>query len=240
MSISYVIALGAFLLSAVGALIALWQAGVASRARADAQTANASAAAHEAAALKAAQDAATAATRSADEAKRTADAVRDVNLAAGHVEVRQTLQRTGGEWRTGTPKSARSTRNVPLMHRGLTADLRRLLLTHPESGNPDALFWPGRTHGSHAVDWSRPLDTGSFLRNYMRPALDRVGLPQMRLHDLRHTYASLMLAARFSAFEVSRFMGHASASTTSDLYGGLIPVDRTEQISRFEAFVAGG
>lgn len=163
--------------------------------------------------------------------------VRDVNLATGQIEVRQTLQRIGGEWRTGTPKSVRSSRNVPLMHRGLTADLRRLLLTHPETGNPDTLFWPGRTHGSHAVDWSRPLDTGSFLRNYMRPALDRVGLPRMRLNDLRHTYASLMLAAGFSAFEVSRFMGHASADTTTDIYGHLIPVDRAEQIDRFEAFV---
>lgn len=163
--------------------------------------------------------------------------VRDVNLAAGHVEVRQTLQRIGGEWRASTPKSTRSTRTGPLMHRALTTDLRRLLLAHPASGNPDALFWPGRTLGPHTVDWSRPPDTGSFLRTYMRPALEHVGLPRMRLHDLRHTYASLMLAAGFSAFEVSRWMGHASAATTTDICGHLIPVDRTEQISRFEAYV---
>lgn len=62
----------------------------------------------------------------------------------------------------------------------------------------------------------------------------------MRFHDLRHTLASLTLAAGFTAFEVSRCMGHASASTTTDVYGHLIPVDRTAQIDRFETFVARG
>lgn len=79
MSTANLIALGAFLLAAVSALIALWQAGVASRARADAQAARDDAADHEKAALRAAQDAASAATRSAAEAKRTADALEEAN-----------------------------------------------------------------------------------------------------------------------------------------------------------------
>ncbi|RIX28250.1 hypothetical protein [Amnibacterium setariae] len=82
MDIANVIALGAFLLSAVGASVALWQAGIASRARADAQAANAAAADHEAAALRAAQEAASAANRSAEEAKRSADALEEANELA--------------------------------------------------------------------------------------------------------------------------------------------------------------
>lgn len=35
-------------------------------------------------------------------------------------------------------------------------------------------------------------------------------------------------------------MGHASIVTTTSVYGHLIPVDRSEQIARFERFVAGG
>lgn len=166
--------------------------------------------------------------------------VRDVNLAAGHIEVRQTIRKVNGAWHTDTPKSTRSTRNVPILSRALMAELRRYLLTHPASGDPDALFWPGRANGSRALDWTRPIDVGGLRRYYLLPAAERAGLSHMRFHDLRHTFASLTLTAGFTAFEVSRWMGHASASTTTDVYGHLIPVDRSAQIDRFERFVAGG
>ena len=61
---------------------------------------------------------------------------------------------------------------------------------------PDALFWPARSNGSRRLDFSRNIDCGSVLQYYMRPLLPELGLPpKMRWHDLRHTYASLMLAA---------------------------------------------
>jgi integrase len=62
----------------------------------------------------------------------------------------------------------------------------------------------------------------------------------MRFHGLRHTYASLMLAAGFKPYEVSRWMGHASVSTTDTIYGHLCPTDYDDQIARIEAFVAEG
>lgn len=164
--------------------------------------------------------------------------VRDVNLFAGHIEVRQTLQRIGGEWRVSTPKSKRSTRDVPVLNRALTTELRAMLFEHPNSGDPDALFWPGRTHGPHTVNWSRPLDGSSFIRNYFKPALARVGMPKMRFHDLRHTFASLMLAAGFKPYEVSRWMGHANVATTDAIYAHLYPSDYNAQIALFEKFVA--
>jgi integrase len=143
-------------------------------------------------------------------AELTALRVRDLNLKAGHVEVRRTLQRISGEWTVGTPKSARSSRNVPLVNRALVAELREYLLEHPCSGDSDTLLWPGRTVGSHALDWSRMFDGGSFQRNYFRPALRAAGLGEMRFHDLRHTFASLILAAGFAPFEVSRWLGHGT------------------------------
>lgn len=165
--------------------------------------------------------------------------VGDLNFSAGHVEVRQTVKRIGKEWRIGTPKSARSTRNVRLLHRGLIADLRRLMLAHPNSGDPDALFWPGRHAASHVLDYSQPMNVGGVLRYYLRPAAQRAELPaRIRFHDLRHTYASLMFAAGFKPHEVSRWMGHASVSTTDGIYAHLYPSDYSEDIARFEAFVA--
>lgn len=167
--------------------------------------------------------------------------IRDLNLKAGHVEVRQTLQHIAGEWVVGTPKSARSTRNVPLVSRALVADLREYLLTHPLSGDPDALVWPGRNPGSHAVTYERVFDVASFRRNYLKPALRSLKMDDgMRFHDLRHTFASLMLAAQFPPYEVSRWMGHANLATTDGIYAHLYPSDYSAHLDRFDAFTARG
>jgi integrase len=156
--------------------------------------------------------------------------VRDVNLAAGHIEVRQTVRRVAGEWAVGTPKSARSTRNVPLLNRGLIAELRMLLLSHPDSGNPDALFWPARAYSTHIADWSRPCHVGSIRKNAIAHLVESLGMPPMRFHDLRHTYASLMFAAGFKPYEVSRWIGHASVATTDSIYAHLYPSDYTSRL----------
>lgn len=139
--------------------------------------------------------------------------IRDVVLTASdttgaHVEVRQMIKRVGGVRKGGTPKSARSRRDVPLLDRPLIADLRLFLLMHPNSGDPDALCWPARRNGSRRLDFSRNIDCGSVLQYYMRPLLPDLGLPpKMRWHDLRHTYASLMLAAGIQPYKLSRWMG---------------------------------
>jgi len=164
--------------------------------------------------------------------------VRDLNLKAGHVEVRQTLQRIDGAWQVGTPKSRRSTREVPLVNRALTAEMREYLFAHPNRANPDALLWPGRMPGTHVVDFDRVFDVASFRRNYLRPALRALAMKDMRFHDLRHTYASLMLAAGFPPYEVSRWLGHGSLSTTDSIYAHLYPSDYESHADRFEAFVA--
>jgi integrase len=164
--------------------------------------------------------------------------IRDLNLKAGHVEVRQTLQHIAGEWVVGTPKSARSTRNVPLVSRALVGDLREYLLTHPRSGDPEALVWPGRNPGSHAVTYERVFDVASFRRNYLKPALRSLTMDDgMRFHDLRHTFASLMLAAQFPPYEVSRWMGHTNLATTDAIYAHLYPSDYSAHLDRFDAFV---
>lgn len=164
--------------------------------------------------------------------------VRDIDLAAGHVSVRQTAQHIKGEWVYGTPKSRRSTRDVPLLDRKLIADLKRLKMQHPHSGDPDALFWPGRTPGSHRVDYDRVWDVATFRRNYFKPALTRAELPAIRVHDLRHTAASLWLAAGFPPYQVSRWLGHASIVTTDTIYSQLYPTDYVQHIARFEAYAA--
>jgi integrase len=48
-------------------------------------------------------------------------------------------------------------------------------------------------------------------------------VPVIRFHDLRHTAASLMLNQGVPIFKVSKILGHARPSITSDIYGHLVP-----------------
>ena len=114
---------------------------------------------------------------------------------------------------TGTPKSARSRRTVPLpptLARRLTAHVAAHGLT-PD----DYLF--GRN--------GAPLRRSHFYGRVFQPATRRAGLAGVRFHDLRHTFASLKAAQGYSGREVSAWMGHGSVSFTLDTYTHLFPVD---------------
>jgi hypothetical protein len=59
-----------------------------------------------------------------------------------------------------------------------------------------------------------------------------VGLPGVRVHDLRHTAASLWLAAGADPKVVQRVLGHATAAMTMDLYGHLVDANLWEAARR--------
>lgn len=51
---------------------------------------------------------------------------------------------------------------------------------------------------------------------------------RLRLHQARHTYASMMIAAGVNAKAMQKFMGHSSINVTFDLYGHLMPGTEAE------------
>jgi len=53
--------------------------------------------------------------------------------------------------------------------------------------------------------------------------LRRGGLPAIRFHDLRHTCASLLLAANVNPKVVSELLGHATVAITLDIYSHVMP-----------------
>jgi integrase len=61
-----------------------------------------------------------------------------------------------------------------------------------------------------------------FLRRVFKPALKRAGLPQMRVHDLRHTAVALMIQAGGHLAAIQARAGHSSIKTTIDVYGHLV------------------
>ena len=85
-----------------------------------------------------------------------------------------------------------------------------------------------------------PAPRGGYLRNtvfrrfYFDRAAEAVGLLGFTPHELRHTAASLAIAAGASVKVVQRMMGHASAAMTLDVYAGLFADDLDTVVGRLD------
>lgn len=72
--------------------------------------------------------------------------------------------------------------------------------------------------------------TKSALEKDIKRAAEKAGLPEIRVHDLRHSHASLLINMGFDIFEISRRLGHESVKTTMDTYGHLYP-DKAQKLA---------
>ncbi|SRR6266545_4542652 len=114
----------------------------------------------------------------------------------------------------------------------LLAILSGLRLARGETPPPDALLFPGPT--------GRPLDPDNLRKRVWAAALVKAGLPHRRIHSLRHTFASLLIAQGQDLKYISAQLGHASITTTIDRYGHLIPGVRRDAGAKLEAQLAAG
>ena len=83
-----------------------------------------------------------------------------------------------------------------------------------------------------------PIEKDNLLRRSFAPLLERAGLPHIRFHDLRHSAASMMLAANVNPKIVQERLGHSSISTTMDTYSHTLPslqADAAEKMDRLLA-----
>jgi integrase len=98
------------------------------------------------------------------------------------------------------------------------------------------------------LDWFAPYRHATFYKSVFRPAVLRsnrladvrgneVGVlpPQLKFHALRHTYASLCIAAGRPPLEVARFMGHAKVTTTLGVYAHLYADDHVDAMAALGA-----
>ena len=85
----------------------------------------------------------------------------------------------------------------------------------------------------------------NFSRRIFTPAVKRAGLEPLRLHDLRHTSASLAIEAGAHPKQIQALLGHSSITSTLDRYGHLLPgmdealAERMDEVGRDAALVRG-
>jgi integrase len=81
------------------------------------------------------------------------------------------------------------------------------------------------------------LDPDNLRKRVFYRVLKTSGLRQIRFHDLRHTFASLLLQHGESPVYVKDQMGHSSIQVTVDLYGHLIPGGNKQAVDRLDSLV---
>ena len=74
-----------------------------------------------------------------------------------------------------------------------------------------------------ATSKGTPHDAQNIINRYFKPLLKRAELPDIRWHDLRHTYATLLLARGTHPTYVQKSLGHASVQLTLDRYSHWMP-----------------
>ena len=121
----------------------------------------------------------------------------------------------------------------------LSRELRKVLLELRDKRLLEA-FLKGKSDISDDLVFPSPegsiLDPDNLYHRYFQPALTKAGLRKIRLHDLRHTFGSLLIQNGASVVYVKEQMGHSSIQVTVDIYGHLIPganvsfVDRLDEV----------
>jgi integrase len=164
---------------------------------------------------------------------------KDVDLVKGTVTVQRTLvQRMGGGWYFGEPKTARSRRTIPLpssVLKSLAEHRRRQLEARMSAGesyhNHDLVF---------ATADGGPLHIRNLTNRHFKPILERAKLAKtFRLYDLRHSCATLLLLANEHPKVVSERLGHASINLTLDTYSHVLPSMQQAATEKLESLLWG-
>jgi integrase len=157
----------------------------------------------------------------------------DVDWVNNQIHVRRSLYKG----KLQSPKSKYSVRTIDMGSR-----LVKVLKDHRVKQNEHRLKM-----GSKWVDNDLVFcqDDGSFLdgdnlyhRDFQR-TLKKAGLRHMRIHDLRHTFASILIAAGHHPKYIQNQMGHGSIQITMDLYGHMMKEVHEGAAEKSESFVFG-
>lgn len=146
----------------------------------------------------------------------------DVDVLRRRIEVRRSVSDVNGTLIVGTPKSGKTrTVAIPAM---LAAILNDQLLSHPHD-----IVFPDTKGGMLRIP---------RYRQHVMKACAEIGIEPIRTHDLRHTAASLMLAAEPDVFVAMKQLGHSSIKVTVDVYGHLLPGRAGEAADKLDQLIS--
>lgn len=140
---------------------------------------------------------------------------RDVDLNNRTITVtHQLLDLRGGGWELAPLKTRKSRRSTAIPPHVAAILEEHLWMGFSQPGADGLVF--SSPEGEH-------LRHENFRKRVWAPATEVAGVAPLRIHDLRHTCATLAIAAGADILVLQRMLGHASAAMTLDRYGHLMP-----------------
>jgi integrase len=133
------------------------------------------------------------------------------------------ISRTYNHGRFFSPKTKQSRRSIDLAPI-VVKELRIWKLASP--ANEHDLVFPN--------DKGKPMTCNGYVHRPFHAAREKAGLPKLRFHDLRHTYASLLIAQGENIKYIQTQLGHATPMMTLNVYSHLMKSENQEAACRLE------
>lgn len=143
----------------------------------------------------------------------------DFDFEGRTVSITKNYARVDGEDLFLEPKTPKSNRIITLPH--FVCDMVQ--------------DYAGRLYGYEPTDRLFEV-TKHFLKHEMERGCQKADLSPIRVHDLRHSHASLLIELGFSPILISERLGHESVTTTLEIYSHLYPKKHGEVADRLDAF----
>lgn len=130
----------------------------------------------------------------------------DICCEEQRITVNKTYHRYHKQDIISPPKTKKSNRTL-YIHKALTSEIKTFLSENPQIGEHDRIF------------------TVSFdsLRDKLERTARTAGLKRIKIHDLRHSHASLLISMNVTPLMISERLGHEKVETTLNIYSHLYP-----------------
>ena len=139
--------------------------------------------------------------------------VADVDFEKRTISIMKSYQRMGGRDVITEPKTPKSKRVIAI----------------PQFLAVDLQDYVNSMYGVQGEDRLFPI-TKYYLEHEMQRGIKESGVKRIRIHDLRHSHASLLVEMGFSPLEIANRLGHEKIETTLNTYSHLYP-DKQEQLA---------
>lgn len=163
--------------------------------------------------------------------------LRWADVEGDKLRIRRNLVRLGnGRWETKEPKTGKGRRTIVL-----AKTTTSLLQQHRRLQAAERLR-AGATYSDHGLVFAAangsPLDWRLVAQRHFHRIIKAAGLPHIRPYDLRHTCATLLIAAGENVKVVSERLGHSTAAMTLDVYTHVLPDMQEAATARLERLLA--
>lgn len=144
--------------------------------------------------------------------------VKDIDFERRTISISKSYQRIDKKDVVTPPKTPRSKRVISI----------------PEFLTIDLLDYINSLYGIEEVDRLFPF-TKYFMEHEMKRGIKNSGVKRIRLHDLRHSHASLLIEMGFTPLAIAERLGHERVETTMNTYAHLYPNKQSQMADKLES-----